>query len=232
MLYDEEQKIVEAMKNCLDVGYGLNHDRLADLIQECLNAVSKVNPERAIKKWDKNRPDKNFVQSFVDRHGLSRRRTMGLSAARGAPTMEMVMKWFVDTEIRFSRDPVFHEIFSDARRIFNQDESGFNCSAEKNKVLAPRGMLGIPYQREPANTRENISVSVTVNAAGDVADVLLLFRGSYNRAREQLKDLPSNGFTGKWRTAVNDSGYMTRDIFEDEVLPGNDILLGNNTIKR
>lgn len=232
MLYDEEQKIVEAMKNCLDVGYGLNHDRLADLIQECLNAVSKVNPERAIKKWDKNRPDKNFVQSFVDRHGLSRRRTMGLSAARGAPTKEMVMKWFVDTEIRFSRDPVFLEIFSDARRIFNQDESGFNCSAEKNKVLAPRGMLGIPYQREPANTRENISVSVTVNAAGDVADVLLLFRGSYNRAREQLKDLPSNGFTGKWRTAVNDSGYMTRDIFEDEVLPGNDILLGNNTIKR
>ena len=131
----------------------------------------------------------------------------------------MVIRWFVDSQTRFSKDPVFLEIFSDPRRIFNQDESGFNCSADKNRVLAPRGMKGVPYQREPANTKDNISVSVTVNAAGDTADVLLLFKGKYSK-EEKLKDLPQDGNSGRWRSAVNDSGYMTRDIFEDEVLPG------------
>ena len=218
---EEEEAIVDVIKNRLDVGYGLNHDRVADLIQESLNAVSKANPKRVLPNWDENRPSKSFVQNFVDRHGLVRRRTMGLSSARGAPTKKMVMQWFVDTATRFSKDPVFLEIFADKRRIFNQDESAFNCSAEKNKVLAPRGMREIPYQREPANPKENISVSVTINAAGNVADVLLLFKGTYNVAKEQLKDLPTDGYTGAWRTATNDSGYMTRDVFEDEVLPGN-----------
>ena len=210
------------IKDRLDVGYGLNHEQVAELIQEGLNAVCKVNPERAITKWEENRPDKSFVQNFVDRHGLSRRRTMGLNAARGAPTKRMIMKWFQNSFNRFSKDPIFLEIFADPRRIFNQDESGFNCSADKNRVLAPRGMLGIPYQREPANPKDNITVSLTTNAAGNVADVLLLFKGFYNVAEGKLKDLlPSNGVTGKWRTAVNDSGYMTREIFEEEVLAGN-----------
>ena len=221
----EEEKIVAAAKEKLEGGYGLNYDSLADLVQECLIAVSRVNPERTIQKWQNNRPDRNFCFGFAQRHGLVYRTTMGISSARGSPTKSMVMRWFVDSVTRFSREAVFRDIFSDPRRVFNQDESGFNCSAIKNQVLAPKGMKGVPYQREPANPHENISVSLTVNAAGEVCDVLLLFKGKYNVAKEKLKDLPSDGVTGEWRTAVNDSGYMTRDVFEDEVLPGNNIFL-------
>ena len=103
--------------------------------------------------------------------------------------------------------------------MFNQDETGFNCCPNKNTVLAPKGHSDVIYQRQPGNPRENVSVSVCVNAAGEVADTTVIYDGVYNCAKKHLQDMPKDGCTGEWKFTNSKSGYMTRETFL-EVLQG------------
>ena len=105
-------KVVHIM---LDHGYGYNTDTLGDLIQECLQEVSKVNPDRKVKKWDKNRPDTNFIYSFARRHNLVYRSTMELTNNRVQVSTNALLLWFRDTQQRFMSDPVFADIYKDPR---------------------------------------------------------------------------------------------------------------------
>ena len=104
---EEEALIVEVAKESLLMGVGLNYETLGNLIQECLIGLAEVNPERSISKWSNNRPTKDFVRYFAERHDLVYRRTMGMTAARGQPSKERVMMWFADSCNRFKSDPVF-----------------------------------------------------------------------------------------------------------------------------
>ena len=98
----------------LEHGYGFNADTLADLIQECLEQVSLVNPSRK-SKWDKNRPDANFIYSFAKRHNLKYRNTLELTNNRVQVSTDAVLLWFRDTQHRLLSDPVFAEIYQDPR---------------------------------------------------------------------------------------------------------------------
>ena len=72
-------KVVHAM---LITGRGFDSRRLADLIQECLQQVCKVNPDRKVETWQNNRPPSHFIHAFKERHNLVYRATMELNHAR------------------------------------------------------------------------------------------------------------------------------------------------------
>ena len=101
------------------LGYGFDARRLADLIQELLLAVVKVNPDRNVEKFLNNRPDSNFVYNFARRHGLVYRRTMELCNARAAVSKEEIDLWFQDTREALVDNPEFSECFKDPRRLLN-----------------------------------------------------------------------------------------------------------------
>ena len=119
MFPDEEQKILKCVKKMFLLGYGFDARRLADLIQELLQAVVKVNPDRNVDKWEENRPDTNFVYNFTRRHNLVYRSTMELCNARAANSMEDIMSWFNDTAETLVNNPEYADCFKDGRRILN-----------------------------------------------------------------------------------------------------------------
>ena len=98
------------------------------------------------------------------------------------------------------------------------DEIGIKAGTGKQKSLAPAGRTACMNQRSP-NSKENVTVSVTYNAAGDTVDILCIYSGKKNMAKEQFKKLPTDGVTGTWRTTNSENGWMTRVTFL-EVLEG------------
>ena len=118
MTVEEELKIVEVAKKMLGLGYGFDSRRLADLIQEELQALAKVNPDRNT-DWDENRPDHNFIRNFTTRHNLVYRNTMELCHSRAAVSKEEIDLWFQDTATALVTNPEYADCFKDPKRIYN-----------------------------------------------------------------------------------------------------------------
>ena len=118
MTPDEEEKIVRVVHKMLVLGFGFDANTLADLIQELIQGLVKVNPDRNT-KWDENRPDSNFIRHFVDRHDLVYRVTMELSNSRAAVSDEEIRLWFNDVENALVKNPEFADCFLDPKRIYN-----------------------------------------------------------------------------------------------------------------
>ena len=110
---------MKCVNDMLLLGYGFDSGRLTDLIQELLQGVAKVNPDRNVERFDNNRPDRNYVYTFARRHGLVYRRTMELCNARAAVSKEEIDLWFQDTRIALVDNPEYADCFKDPKRIFN-----------------------------------------------------------------------------------------------------------------
>ena len=109
-------KVVHAM---LITGRGFDSRRLADLIQECLQQVCKVNPDRKVETWQNNRPPHHFIHAFKKRHNLVYRATMELNHARAIVSREEIHLWFQDTAKALVNHPEYSDCFKDGRRILN-----------------------------------------------------------------------------------------------------------------
>ena len=92
------------------------------------------------------------------------------------------------------------------------DEIGIKAGTGHQKAFVMPGRKACLNQRSP-NSKENITVSVAVNAAGDVVDILCVYSGKRNMAKEHFKKVPTDGVTGTWRTTCSENGWMTRDTF-------------------
>ena len=92
------------------------------------------------------------------------------------------------------------------------DEMGIKAGTGHQKAFVLAGRKACLNQRSP-NSKENITLGVTVNAAGGVVDILAIYSGKRNNAAGHFKKLPTDGVTGTWRTAVSENGWMTRETF-------------------
>ena len=82
-----------------------------------------------------------------------------------------------------------------------------------------------------SGSREHITASYLVNAAGAMVPPRLVYRGVRNIAQEKLKDLPQDGKSGKWTFSVSEKGFITRELFV-VVLQDLDFYLTQKNIER
>ena len=115
---------MKVVTNMLLLGLGFNATTLANLIQELLQALAKVNPDRNT-EWPENRPDHNYVRHFVERHNLVYRAAMELCNSRAAVSEEDIKLWFKDLADSLVNNPEYADCFLDPRRIFNLVRGSF-----------------------------------------------------------------------------------------------------------
>ena len=228
---DEEQKIVEFLKDVARRGCGFTFAQLSLLIQELMISVVSTNPARK-GVWVENGyyPNKPWVSRFIKRHQLKLRSTMELSKARAILTPVDLEAWFSDFMGGLVNNPKFSSCFTDARRIFNQDETAISVGYSKTKVLAEVGTTDVLYSIG-GSSREHVTCSVIAAASGECAGVRLVYKGQRNMAQKYLADLPKGGLTGTWRFSTSEKGYMTRVLFL-HVLSDLDEWLTSNNIPR
>ena len=119
--------------------------------------------------------------------------------------------WQTLTGNKFLNDPELSAAIKDPSRVFIQDETALSPGVEHKKVLAPVGYKDSVYVRG-GDSRLHITASVVVSADGEYVSVRLVYPGVRPRTAK-LRDLPEDGITGKWKTSVAKSGYVTRDTF-------------------
>ena len=214
---EEETKLVNFVSDRLSVGCGIDFSQLCNLMQELANALQASNPDRKFpSSWVSNFPHESFVRRFISRNNLVMRRTMALSTARAMLTFSELDNWYKDVEGRFVKDPKFSECFTDARRMFNQDETPITWGIEHQKVLAIKGYSGPAYNLG-GSSREHTTASVMVGADGSIPAVRVVLTGQrWSPAEKTLREeIPADGVTGKWKFSKTPSGYITREIFLD-----------------
>lgn len=100
----------------------------------------------------------------------------------------------------------FEHILSDKKRVFNLDESAFFFAPDKNKVLAEKNAKHV-YNTIMTGEKENLTVLLTINAAGDLAPPLVIFP-----LKNVSKDIAKNA-NRSWALAVSERGWITSEIF-------------------
>jgi len=63
----------------------------------------------------------------------------------------------------------------DSRRVFNADETALLLNPKSGTVLAEKGTKNV-YNIIENNDKENVTVLVTANAAGELAPTMILFK--------------------------------------------------------
>ena len=66
------------------------------------------------------------------------------------------------------------------------DESPFSIGESKPRILAKKGTTGVLYNKS-GSSRENLTLVATINAAGDVAAVRMVYKNKNSIAKNCLK---------------------------------------------
>ena len=110
LLPEEEMKIVDHVKWRASVGYGLDWNMLRLLIQEVLQNVKLINPDRVTGLEDTDQlPDPSYVRRLAVRHNLAIRATMEISKGRQVVTPHEMKLWQEDAISVFSSKPELME---------------------------------------------------------------------------------------------------------------------------
>ena len=65
------------------------------------------------------------------------------------------------------------------------------------------------------STREHVTISFTVNAAGQMVPPRGVFAGKRDMAKHKLKDLPKDGKSGEWKYSYTENGWVKQHTFLD-----------------
>ena len=192
--------------------------------------LKKSNPERVTGyEKDNNLPNIHFVRRFASRHSLTLRKSLEISKGRAVCSVSDLEHWQEETFKYLVENPKFLDCFSDPRRVWNQDESSIECGISGQKVLAPIGAKII--YTVAGSTREHVTTSFTVSAAGDVVPPRTIHKGVRNVAATHLQNLPNDTQSGQWTFSVSEKGFINRELFL-QVLIDLDNYLNKHNIKR
>lgn len=145
------------------------------LTETLLDNVQKIVVANNLKTpFQNGRPCKSWFHGFMARHkDLSQKRAEYINRARGSVTEHAIRKWFNEV-IETLGDDV--GILNDPHRIFNKDESGFQLSPKSPLIIGERG--NTIYNESSRSDKEAITTLFTVNATGEFAPPLTIFKYS------------------------------------------------------
>lgn len=149
-------------------------------------------------------PGKKWYTSFKKRHPiLTEKRSEYLSETRAKITEERVRAWFAAVTEQLQDDV---EIMQDPERIiYNLDETCFFLNQNGKVVLCEKGQQ--VYDINANSDRDNITVSFCMNAAGQFAPPLAVYK--YIRLPQHLRDMDP----AKWSVKGTKTGWMNQESF-------------------
>ena len=208
----EEEMVANHVRQMATIGYGVNWEGLRLLLQEVLLSLVAANPTRKTGLEDQNQlPHLSYTRRFAARNRLSLRKTSQISKGRAVISPADIKLWFADISSFLDGRPDLLAALKDPRRVFNQDETACELGVGAQWVLAgvnTKQVFGVT-----SCTREHVTMSFTVNAAGEMVPPRAVFAGMRDMARIRLKDLPKDGKTGEWCFSYSENGWVKADTF-------------------
>ena len=213
----EGEKIASHALHLAKIGYGLSWLGLRLLMQDLLLSIKEANPDRVTGLEEKGQlPSTSFVRRWAERNNLSLKKSSAISKGRAVVKPEDHGMWFGDVGSFIKEKSRLAAALKDPRRVFNQDETANELGVGAQSVLAEVGTDQV--YSVTSSTREHVTVSFTVNAAGEVVSPRGVFAGKRNLAVVRLKDLPKNGNSGEWKFSYTENGWVKQEVFLDIIL--------------
>ena len=182
---EQESTLSKHMLYMAKIGYGMNNKDVPNLIKEVLDKAEIEDPDNYSvekRKFKDNKPSKNWVYRFLNRHPeLSRRTPENLGHQRAYVNEPQVRNWFRDLANFLEEEHGINAVEflspANASRIFNVDESGFPLSGTngKLKIITAKGAKNV-YRLAP-DTKEQVTVLGCVSAAGDFSKPFVIYPG-------------------------------------------------------
>lgn len=168
------------------------------------NSVKKfVETENLETPFTNNTPGRKWFENFMKRHpALSMKKAEYLSKTRAAVTEQYIRNWFSEVQILLE-DNV--DVLEDPQRVFNMDETAVYLAPKGGLVIAEKGKP--TYDVFTSSDKENITTLFTVNAAGEIAPPLTVFK--YKRLPQDCLAKSPPG----WGVGKSENGWMTYTAF-------------------
>ena len=210
----EEEMVANHVRLMATIGYGVTWEGLRCLLQEVLLSLLAANPSRKTGLEQQNQlPHLSWVRRFAERNKLSLRKTSQISKGRAVISPADIKLWFADISSFLDGRPDLLAALQDPRRIFNQDETAWELGVGAQWVLAAVNTKQV--FSVTSCTREHVTMSFTMNAAGEMVPPRAVFAGVRNMAKDKLRDLPKDGRTGEWQFSYSENGWVKADTFLD-----------------
>ncbi|KAJ8971514.1 hypothetical protein NQ314_000656 [Rhamnusium bicolor] len=192
-----EEKLVEWIVGMAARGFPVNKEGL-------LYSVKKLVEEANMETGFVNKtPGKKWLELFLKRHPIVRQKHAEyINKARASVTEEKIREWFSETTTLLGKNI---DILNFPAKIWNMDETAMFLSPKGALILAERGKS--TYDITTTSEKENVTTLITVNAEGEIAPSLTIFK--YDR----LPAAVSNAAPPGWGIGKSDSGWMQSETF-------------------
>lgn len=192
-----ENEIVKWIKECAHMGFPIKKDGLFYSIKKIVAEMRLTTPFK-----DKS-PGKKWFALFMARHPeLAYKQSEYLNSARACLTEKKIRTWFSNTLELLGEDA---KILVDPKRIWNMDETAFFLNPTGGCVIAEKGKF--VYGTSSNSNKENVTTLITVNAEGDFAPPLTLYK--FERLPlSYIKLAPP-----KWGIGKSKNRWMTAETF-------------------
>ncbi|XP_039302911.1 uncharacterized protein LOC120357158 [Solenopsis invicta] len=169
-----------------------------------LNSVKKfVETDNLETPFTNNTPGRKWFENFMKRHpALSMKKAEYLSKTRAAVTEQYIRNWFSEVQILLKDNS---DVLEDPQRVFNMDETAVYLAPKGGLVIAEKGKP--TYDVFTSSDKENITTLFTVNAAGEIAPPLTVFK--YERLPQACLAKAPPG----WGIGKSENGWMTYIAF-------------------
>lgn len=199
---DVEQKLVSWLLDQYKRGFPLQKSSLLFSVTKLINNCFDSETIKKLPFWN-GHPGEKWFQSFLKRHPcIVQKRSEYLSSARASVTEKKIRNWFKDVLDLLGDDA---EVLKYPERLYNVDETAFFLNTNGKVVLAERGKS--VYNINSNSDKDNVTVSICVNAIGEMAPPLIIYK--YVR----LPAVYGSSLPPGWSVGTSDSGWMNSETF-------------------
>ncbi|XP_032690700.1 uncharacterized protein LOC116853654 [Odontomachus brunneus] len=138
-----------------------------------LNSVKKfIETEHLKTPFTNNTPGRKWFENFIKRHPiLSMKKAEYLGKTRAVVTKQYIRTCFSEIQ-SLLKDNL--EVLEEPQKVFNMNETAICLAPKGGLVIAEKGKP--TYDVFTSSDKENITTLFTVNAAGEIAPSLTVFK--------------------------------------------------------
>ncbi|CAG5075846.1 Protein of unknown function [Cotesia congregata] len=178
------------------MGFPINREFLIHSVKQLVKAEGMKNP------FKDNVPGRKWFEGFLKRHPrVGQKKAEYLCKARAVVTESGIRSWFFHVAEELGENI---EILKDPRRVFDMDETAVHLAPKGGLVLAERGKSVYDVA---GNEKENVTTLFNVNAAGEFAPPLTIFK------YERLPKICVESAPKDWGIGKSENGWMTSESF-------------------
>lgn len=202
---DIEEQLAVGLKTLERWGFGLSRSEILHMIAEYVTQNNSKTP------FKNNIPGEDWFLQFKKRYNLSIKKPQGIEYARKKMTDPFVINEYF-TLLKKTLDDL--DLHDKPNHIWNMDETSLCMDPSKTKVVGEKGKPSTRVISGPG--RENTTILSTVNAAGEKAPPLVIYKGKFVwdqwvAGPHAHGDVPE----GKIVYAASTKGWMEKEIFNN-----------------